>query len=134
MKPARFLLEAQDEFLEQISYYEEQQKGLGDRFRESVEAATDLASTHPKLGSPQGGVISPLLSNIYLHHVMDTWFEDEIKPKLRGEALLVRYADDIVIVFEDADDARRVMDVLPMSGKNERRPRIWFAFKPGSEN
>ena len=52
MKPARFLLEAQDEFLAQISYYEEQQKGLGDRFRESVEAATALASTHPKLGSP----------------------------------------------------------------------------------
>ena len=51
MKPARFLLEAQDEFLEQISYYEEQQKGLGDRFRESVEAATALASAHPKLGS-----------------------------------------------------------------------------------
>ena len=52
MKPARFLLEAQDEFLEQISYYEEQQKGLGDRFHESVEAATALESTHPKLGSP----------------------------------------------------------------------------------
>lgn len=52
MKAARFLLEAQDEFLEQISYYEEQQKGLGDRFRESVEAATALASAHSKLGSP----------------------------------------------------------------------------------
>jgi plasmid stabilization system protein ParE len=50
--PVRFLEEAQDEFLEQISYYEEQQKGLGDRFRESVEAAIALASAHPKLGSP----------------------------------------------------------------------------------
>ncbi len=69
--------------------------------------------THPQLGSPQGGVVSPLLSNIYLHHVMDTWFDDVIKPKLRGEAFLVRYADDLVIVFEDAGDARRVMDVLP---------------------
>lgn len=52
MKPVRFLEEAQDELLEQISYYEEHQKGLGDRFRESVEAATTLASAHPKLGSP----------------------------------------------------------------------------------
>jgi plasmid stabilization system protein ParE len=50
--PVRFLEEAQDEFLEQISYYEEHQKGLGDRFRESVEAAIALASAHPKLGSP----------------------------------------------------------------------------------
>ena len=51
MKLARFLLEAREEFLEQVSYYEEQQKGLRDRFRESVEAATALASAHPKLGS-----------------------------------------------------------------------------------
>lgn len=52
MKPARFLEEAQDEFLELIAYYEEHEKGLGDRFREAVEAATALASAHPKLGSP----------------------------------------------------------------------------------
>lgn len=52
MKAVRFLEEARDEFLEQISYYEERQKGLGDRFRESVEAATALAASHPKLGSP----------------------------------------------------------------------------------
>lgn len=52
MKPVRFLEEAQDEFLEQISYYEQHQKGLGDRFREAVEAATALASAHPRLGSP----------------------------------------------------------------------------------
>lgn len=52
MKPVRFLEEAQDEFLEHISYYEAHQKGLGDRFRETVEAAAALASAHPKLGSP----------------------------------------------------------------------------------
>lgn len=52
MKPVRFLEEAQNELLDQISYYEEHHKGLGDRFRESVEAATALASAHPKLGSP----------------------------------------------------------------------------------
>ena len=52
MTPARFLQEAQGEFLEQVSYYEEQEKGLGDRVRESVEAAVALACAHPKLGSP----------------------------------------------------------------------------------
>jgi plasmid stabilization system protein ParE len=52
VKPVRFLEEAQDEFLEEISYYEKRQNGLGDRFRESVEAAATLASVHPKLGSP----------------------------------------------------------------------------------
>lgn len=52
MKPVRFLEEARDEFLEQITYYEERQKGLGDRFRQAVEVATAFASAHPKLGSP----------------------------------------------------------------------------------
>ena len=52
MRPIRFLEEAQNEFLEQISYYEERQKGLGERFRESVEAATALAAAHPRLVSP----------------------------------------------------------------------------------
>lgn len=52
MRPVRFLEEAQDEFLEQITFYEERQKGLGDRFRQSVEVATALASAHPDLGSP----------------------------------------------------------------------------------
>jgi len=52
VKPVRFLEEAQDEFLEQITFYEERQKGLGDRFRQSVEVATALASAHPNLGSP----------------------------------------------------------------------------------
>jgi len=69
--------------------------------------------TRSTKGTPQGGVISPLLSNIYLHHVLDTWFEDEVRPRLRGRCELVRYADDIVIVFARAEDARRVRDVLP---------------------
>ena len=64
-------------------------------------------------GSPQGGVISPLLSNIYLHEVLDKWFENEIKPRLRGRAYLVRYADDFVMLFEHEHDARRVFEVLP---------------------
>jgi RNA-directed DNA polymerase len=69
--------------------------------------------SRPDKGSPQGGVISPLLANIYLHHVLDVWFEDEIMPRLSGRASLVRYADDVVIVFSDEADARRVMEVLP---------------------
>ena len=64
-------------------------------------------------GTPQGGVISPLLSNIYLHEVLDTWFEDEVQPRMRGRAFLVRYADDFVIGFECEEDARRVLAVLP---------------------
>jgi len=69
--------------------------------------------THPEKGTPQGGVISPLLANIYLHEVLDVWFEQEVKPRLRGPAFLVRYADDFVIVCADENDARRVLDVLP---------------------
>ena len=57
-------------------------------------------------------MISPLLSNIYLHHVLDQWFEDEVKPRLPGKATLVRYADDFVMTFESYHDAERVLEVL----------------------
>jgi RNA-directed DNA polymerase len=69
--------------------------------------------SYPDSGSPQGGVISPLLANVYLHYVLDRWFEQEVKPHLRGSARLIRYADDFVILFRREDDARRVMEVLP---------------------
>jgi len=69
--------------------------------------------SYPEAGTPQGGVISPILSNVYLHVVLDTWFEDEVRPRLRGRAKLVRFADDFVIAFEREDDARRVHAVLP---------------------
>lgn len=68
---------------------------------------------HPDTGTPQGGVISPLLANIYLHEALDVWFEHEVKPRLRGQAELIRYADDFVVVFETEMDARRVAEVLP---------------------
>jgi group II intron reverse transcriptase/maturase len=64
-------------------------------------------------GSPQGGVISPLLSNIYLHEVLDKWFAEEIIPLLKGRATIVRYADDSVLGFENKEDAERVFNVLP---------------------
>jgi RNA-directed DNA polymerase len=67
----------------------------------------------PEDGSPQGGVISPLLANLYLHEVLDVWFETVVKPRLRGRARLIRYADDFVICFEREDDARRIAEVLP---------------------
>jgi group II intron reverse transcriptase/maturase len=67
----------------------------------------------PEEGTPQGGVISPLLANIFLHTVLDVWFEQEVKPRLEGEARLFRYADDAVIVLTSEKDARRVFDVLP---------------------
>jgi len=69
--------------------------------------------SHPDAGTPQGGVISPLLANVYLHEVLDVWFEEDVKPRLAERALLVRYADDAVMLFAREDDARRVMDVLP---------------------
>ena len=64
-------------------------------------------------GTPQGGVISPVLANIFLHEVLDEWFERDVRPRLKGAADLVRYADDAVLVFAREDDARRVFDVLP---------------------
>ena len=66
----------------------------------------------PEDGTPQGGVISPLLANIYLHEVLDVWFERTVKPRLQGRAELVRYADDFVIVFAQEHDARRVWSAL----------------------
>ncbi|GJM01498.1 MAG: group II intron reverse transcriptase/maturase [Methyloligella sp.] len=69
--------------------------------------------SYPQSGSPQGGVISPLLANIYLHEVLDKWFADQVRPVLKGPASLVRYADDFVLVFARDDDAQRVAVVLP---------------------
>src|SRR5262252_9131563 len=68
--------------------------------------------TEPDLGTAQGSVLSPLLGNVYLHYALDLWFEREVKPHLRGKAILVRYCDDFVIGFERQDDAERVRDVL----------------------
>lgn len=67
---------------------------------------------YPKEGTPQGGLISPLLSNIYLHYVLDEWFVEEIQPLLTGKSFIVRYADDFVLGFENRYDVDRVMSVL----------------------
>ncbi len=71
-----------------------------------------VALSTSETGTAQGSVLSPLLGNVYLHYALDLWFEQEVKPRLRGRATLVRYADDFVIGFEYKDDAKRVMDAL----------------------
>lgn len=68
--------------------------------------------SEPEEGTVQGSSLSPVLGNVYLHHVLDLWFERVVQPRLRGKASLIRYADDFVIGFEREDDARRVMKVI----------------------
>jgi group II intron reverse transcriptase/maturase len=67
---------------------------------------------HPATGTPQGGVVSPVLSNVYLHYVLDLWFEKVIKPQCRGEACLLRYADDYICAFEYQAEAERFYAAL----------------------
>lgn len=69
--------------------------------------------TYSEFGVPQGGVISPILSNIYLHEVLDKWFAEQVRPRMKAQAFMVRYADDAVLVFADKSDADKVFDVLP---------------------
>jgi RNA-directed DNA polymerase len=68
--------------------------------------------SRPEEGTVQGSIISPILGNIYLHNVLDKWFEEEVKPRMNGKAELIRFADDFIICFEHMEDAKRVMDVL----------------------
>jgi RNA-directed DNA polymerase len=79
---------------------------------------TDGQVIHPATGTPQGGIVSPVLANIYLHYVLDLWFERKLKPTCQGSALLIRFADDFVCAFQHRGDAERLMDQLgPRLGK-----------------
>ncbi len=69
--------------------------------------------TYPETGTPQGGVISPLLANIFLHHVLDNWFVREVRPRMKGRCFLIRFADDAIIGCEEECDAQKLMAVLP---------------------
>ena len=69
--------------------------------------------SYPDEGTPQGGIISPILSNIYLHYVLDEWFSGQIQPLLKGRSFIIRYADDFIMGFSEKSDAQRVMEVLP---------------------
>ncbi len=68
---------------------------------------------YPDKGTPQGGVASPMLANIFLHYVLDEWFVQDVQPRLKGKSFLIRFADDFIIGFEQEADARRVLEVLP---------------------
>jgi RNA-directed DNA polymerase len=72
-----------------------------------------LDLSYPDEGTPQGGVISPLLANIYLHEVVDEWFVRDVRPNLVGDAAMVRFADDVVVLFERKRDAERFLNALP---------------------
>jgi group II intron reverse transcriptase/maturase len=69
--------------------------------------------SHPETGTPQGGVVSPILANIFLHHVLDDWFVKVVRPRMKGRCFLIRFADDFVIGCTLESDARRIMEVLP---------------------
>jgi RNA-directed DNA polymerase len=95
---------------------------------------------YPDTGTPQGGVISPLLANVYLHEVLDVWFEGEVKPRLQGRGVLVRYADDFVLVFQQERDARRVLEVLPkrfgrfgLRLHPDKTRLVWFGQPPSRQ-
>jgi RNA-directed DNA polymerase len=81
---------------------------------------------HPTEGTPQGGVVSCVLANIFLHHVLDEWFENDVRPRLKGNGILVRYADDGILAFESLDDAKRVLTVL-----GKRLGRYGLLLHPG---
>jgi RNA-directed DNA polymerase len=73
---------------------------------------TDGKVAHPLTGTPQGGIVSPILANVYLHHVLDLWFHEVVKWHSRGEACLIRYADDFVWAFQNEDEARHFFGAL----------------------
>jgi retron-type reverse transcriptase len=75
-----------------------------------MEGKRDIKNT---CGCPQGSIISTIMANIYLHHVMDEWFESIKHAHFRGRAELIRYADDMVYTFERQDEAKRFYNVLP---------------------
>lgn len=81
--------------------------------------------TKPEEGTVQGSIISPLLGNVYLHYVLDEWFEDVVKPRLTGHARLIRYADDFVIGFRNKEDAERTLAAL-----GKRMARFGLALHP----
>ncbi len=74
---------------------------------------TDGEVIHPETGTPQGGIVSPILANVYLHYTLDLWFDRVVKRSCRGKAVLVRYADDWVCAFQHEDDAERFYQMLP---------------------
>ena len=82
------------------------------KWRKAGVLDTDGQVLHPVTGTPQGGIVSPILANVYLHYAVDLWFERVVKPPCRGEACLIRYADDFVCAFERQPEAERFYTML----------------------
>src|SRR5436305_1777491 len=68
--------------------------------------------SYPEDGTPQGGVISPLLANIYLHYMLDNWYGESVKPRMKGRTFLVRFTDDFILRFEKKEHGEKVYRVL----------------------
>ncbi len=102
----------------------------------------DNSIDYPEEGTPQGGSISPILANIYLHHVIDEWFEKVVKPHCEGDAIICRYADDFVCAFQYARDAERFYKALPKrlekfnleAAEDKTRILRFSRFQPGLKN
>jgi RNA-directed DNA polymerase len=84
---------------------------LGKWFHAGIMESGQLSV--PDKGTPQGSVVSPILANVFLHTVLDTWFETEVKPRMKGRCFMVRYCDDFIMGFELKTDAERLYEVLP---------------------
>jgi retron-type reverse transcriptase len=82
------------------------------RANSSAEQTVDRLDGNPKVTFCVQGVISPLLANIYLHYVLDEWFENVVRPRLKGRCQMVRYADDAVMAFENHLSGKRMPDLL----------------------
>lgn len=102
---------------------------------------TDGKVLHPEMGTPQGGVISPMLANIYMHNVLNKWFEEVVKAHCKGKAYLCVYADDFVCAFEKEEDAKRYYRTLPkrlarydLEVAPEKTKLIKFSKTGGKEN
>lgn len=100
----------------------------------------DQRVRYEEKGTPQGGVISPMLSNLYLHHVLDEWFETQVKPRMAGFVDLIRFADDSIIICKNKRDAERIYQVLPQRFKrfglelHPEKTRICRFSKPKQQN
>lgn len=86
--------------------------GLISKWLKAGVLEEDGRVVHPVTGTPQGGIISPILANIYLHYALDLWFERVARPRQRGQAMFMRYADDFVCAFENRDEAEAFMGML----------------------
>ena len=104
------------EWLLQILEYRIQDRAFTGLIRRWLKAGildTDGEIIHPESGSPQGGSVSPILANVYLHYVLDLWFDRVVKPRCKGQVMMIRYADDYICAFQYKCDAKRFYRAMP---------------------